>query len=129
MLKVVETKFCTAPAAVPPEPEQADGTLTIRRKAGCDPVHAAHTITYELQPATEALAIRVEASVGTLTAEKAGVIYSFLDRSGKPTDVSRKAFLPCRNSMNSLANFPNLSRDGSLLLFTTNRLSFHSSSP
>lgn len=94
MLKVMETKSFTAPAAVPPELEQADGILTIRRKAGCDPVHAAHTFTYELKPSTEALAVCVEASVGDLTAEKAGVIFSFLDRSGKPTErgyLSRKA--------------------------------------
>lgn len=86
MLKVVETKSFVAPAAVPPELDHADGILTIRRKTGCDPVHAAHTFTYELQPSAEALAVCVDASVGDLTAEKAGVMYSFLDRSGKPTE-------------------------------------------
>lgn len=86
MLKVVETKSFIAPAAVPPELDHADGILTIRRPAGCDPVHAAHTFTYELEPSTEALAVCVDAFVGDLTAEKAGVIYSFLDHSGKPTE-------------------------------------------
>lgn len=47
-MKLVETKFFTAQARIQPVLERGNGVFFIRRPEGCDPVHAAHTVTYDL---------------------------------------------------------------------------------
>ena len=85
-MKLLEIKKFTAQSSLPPILELENGSFVIRRPEGCDPVHAAHTLFYELGDETEAVEISVEADIGNLTSEKAGVICSFLDCSGNPVE-------------------------------------------